>query len=355
MNYCMFPATKGVINQTEGIDRNGNVISISSSHKGYKAIDISPDGNKFYAPCKLKCVYHQRDNDGKSACLSVFESLEEVKCPAYSGTTKITIFCTHGGPNVSTEKGALRVGFEFEKGMHFYSPGTDAGIDATVGPHIHMSVKRGSFTGMSLTDPAVSGDYYYCLDNDEFINDIFYFDKNHEVTFGNYIDAIPFDFVTADGQWNGWIADGSEWYYYENGVKVSGWIKTSDGWFYLDPTNGNAMATGWIKIGNSWFYLNPKQGAPDHNTDYAGGAMRTGWVKSGNDWYYMSPSSGVMQTSLWVASGSVWYYVLSSGKMATNCQILDGGKYYAFDSEGKCLNGAGQSSPYNTTTYPLKS
>lgn len=322
MNYCMFPATTGVINQTEGLERNGNAIDISSSHKGYKAIDISPYESKFYAPCKLKCVYHQRDNGGKSACLSVFESLEEVKCPGYSGTSKITIFCTHGGPDVATARGALRYGYVFEKDEHFYSSGTDAGINGKVGSHIHMSVKRGTFTKMSLTDINISGKQYYCLENDEFINDIFYFEPDHEITFGPYLDAIPFSFVTysVSGEWNGWIADDEFWYYYVEGVKKTGWLEDPENsakWFYLDPTKGGAMSTGWIKVSGVDYYMNPANGQSGHDANLPGGQMTR---------------------SKWVAGGSKWYYIKESGAMAKSESVTVNGKKYNFDSNGVCLN-----------------
>lgn len=357
MQTSLFPTRSADVTQTAGIDRNNNALT-TYSHEENRANDICPTDGKFYAPFDMHCVMHENKihRDGSiSPYMSVFVSDDVVATPI--GNYKVTFFCTHGGEKIITDKGVeLKKGTPFKQGDHFYTQGGEGGKDADgneiiYGPHIHIDARLGdNFIDMDYTDKAQR----YYLEGDLPIEDIFY-DDNTDLNFEKSIYVREFTLKQSD-QWNGWIADGSEWYYYENGVKVSGWIKTSDGSFYLDPNNGNAMATGWIKINGSWFYLNPKQGEAGHKDGLAGGAMVTGWVKDGSDWYWMSPTSGVMQVSTWVAAaGGVWYYVLSSGKMATNCQIKDGGKYYAFASDGKCINGAGQTTQYNTTTYPMKS
>lgn len=65
-------------------------------------------------------------------------------------------------------------------------------------------------------------DYYYMTGSIK-LNNVFYINDTEP---GNSPD---YSYVEYAGGWNGWIADGSEWYYYENGVKVSGWKQTSDG------------------------------------------------------------------------------------------------------------------------------
>lgn len=358
----MLPFYGGFIGQGPGINADGSTI-VTFSHDGYRAIDVTPTDKLVYAPCKVKCVYHDRlsftnvyGQPCQSAKLAVFTSVEKVKCPNFESV--VTFLFTHGGEVIPTEYGNLEASdtIIYNKGDLIYKTGVDAGfvdgVQQTLDEHVHMNVKLGTFSNFKY----IGANQYIALPDDVNIERVCYKRDEDTITINSYYTLPTFISEKDSGQWNGWIADGSEWYYYENGVKVSGWIKTSDGSFYLDPNNGNAMATGWIKINGSWFYLNPKQGEAGHKDDFAGGAMLTGWVKDGSDWYWMSPTSGVMQVSTWVADkDGVWYYVLSNGKMATNCQIKDGGKYYAFASDGKCINGAGQTTQYNTTTYPMKS
>lgn len=358
----MLPFYGGFIGQGPGINSDGST-KVTYSHDGYRAIDVTPTDKLVYAPCKVKCVYHGRisytNQNGEpcqSAKLAVFTSVEKVKCPEFESV--VTFLFTHGGEVIPTAYGNLEASdiIIYNQGDLIYRTGVDAGIvngkPQTLDEHVHINVKLGTFSTFNY----VGVPRYITLFDDVNIERVCYKREGDNITIFDYYTLPTFISVKDDGQWNGWIADGSEWYYYENGVKASGWLTTSDGSFYLDPNNGNAMATGWIKINGSWFYLNPKQGEAGHKDDLAGGAMVTGWVKDGSDWYWMSPTSGVMQVSTWVAAaGGVWYYVLSSGKMATNCQIKDGGKYYAFASDGKCINGAGQTTQYNTTTYPMKS
>ena len=106
------------------------------------------------------------------------------------------------------------------------------------------------------------------------------------------------------------------------------------------------MLTGWVWLDDHWYFFNPENGM-----------MQTGWVwsKAYQAWYYFYTSgseAGQMAKSAWIEN---IYYVLSNGMMAKNCQILYNGKYYAFNNSGECLNTSGQTSPYNTTTYPIKS
>lgn len=45
-------------------------------------------------------------------------------------------------------------------------------------------------------------------------------------------DAAPV--VEAEEVLNGWVQDGSNWYYYVDGEKVSGWKKIGGSWYYFD-------------------------------------------------------------------------------------------------------------------------
>ena len=352
---CLFPMDVGYISQYS--HEYGNAV--------YNAYDLAGNYDsttnireEVYAPCSMTVVKSQLGSPQYSNNV-IFKSDNPVYIPGETSPKTIFICMTHCDDIAwVVQKG------HFNQGELCYYEGTYGGSACT--KYINGVLTQGWGVGfydihlhIEVTLADASGSYgeivtpYYSLKNSRKLEEIFYVNGITE----KYAGALSgFQTYSGSSEWNGWIADGSEWYYYENGVKVSGWIKTSDGSFYLDPSNGNAMATGWIKIDGSWFYLNPKDGEVGHNDKYVGGAMLTGWVKDGADWYWMSPTSGVMQVSTWVAAANgVWYYVLSSGKMAVNCQIKDGGKYYAFAGDGKCINSAGQTTQYNTTTYPIKS
>lgn len=112
-----------------------------------------------------------------------------------------------------------------------------------------------------------------------------------------------------------WI--NQKWYYRkEDGSFTSGWIQTysddySDnyrvvytpskayGWYYLDPGNGNTLATGWKKIGNYWYYFTTSDNVYKDNWD---------------------PNK------------------YSTGYMLANDHYTYNGKTYYFDSNGHCTN-----------------
>ena len=109
---------------------------------------------------------------------------------------------------------------------------------------------------------------------------------------------------------NGWVRRNNNWYYYVDGVAVTGWRQiTYQGticWFYFDSSG--IMQTGWVHVNNKWYYLDPSSGA-----------MKTGWQKIayyGNDeWFYLDPTSGAMWTG-WNEINGKWYYLdPSSGVM----------------------------------------
>ncbi|MCR4557543.1 MAG: hypothetical protein K5779_06955 [Saccharofermentans sp.] len=120
---------------------------------------------------------------------------------------------------------------------------------------------------------------------------------------------------------NGWQKENNNWYYYDNGTKVTGWYN-ANGWYFFDD-NG-VMQTGWVSENGTWYYLG------------VSGAMATGWIKSGNAWYYMR-GSGAMATG-WQQVNDSWYYLESSGAMRTGW-IMSGGKWYYLGSSGKMASG----------------
>ncbi len=67
---------------------------------------------------------------------------------------------------------------------------------------------------------------------------------------------------------DGWVQDGSNWYYYKDNKKQTGWIKVDEKWYYLNPnTSSHEMVTGSQEIKGEWYYFDKdghwvKDGAP---------------------------------------------------------------------------------------------
>lgn len=144
---------------------------------------------------------------------------------------------------------------------------------------------------------------------------------------------------------DGWQLDGSTWYYYRSGKKVTGWIDDRGQRYYADPQTG-AMAIGWRTIDGARYYFG------------SSGAMCTGFTNDGNAWYYLGsdgrmltgwqvvnglqryfrPENGAMAVG-WVSEGSTWYYFASDGSRCTGWQDIDGYRYYFQGGTGVMCRG----------------
>lgn len=125
-------------------------------------------------------------------------------------------------------------------------------------------------------------------------------------------------FKKSDGSYaaNEWVmADGSWYWFNQEGIMQTGWIKLSDVWYYLNPSG--AMQTGWVWVDNKWYYCNTS------------GIMKTGWIQDQSIWYHLN-ESGEMDTG-WLQSGDQWYYLGADGKMMTDTVTPDG---YQLDRNG---------------------
>lgn len=129
----------------------------------------------------------------------------------------------------------------------------------------------------------------------------------------------------------GWYEEGSEWYYYVNGVRQTGWFHAPDGfWYYLEPAKGGAMKNGWLKDGAYWYFLDPS------------GHMVMGWREISGQWYYFDPS-GRMITE-WREISGYWYFFRPAEETVGGVRYPEGsmvtgwrnnirgheGKYYYF-------------------------
>jgi len=202
---------------------------------------------------------------------------------------------------------------------------------------------------------------------------------------------------------NGWVRLGSNWYFYQEGVRQTGWVHVNNQWYFLNPhvsenshiwsqsvgsmrtgwvldrgnwyflnpprgANGHrgglphgAMQTGWTHVNNQWYFLNPARGTEGNTSNLPHGAMRTGWVWQ-NGWFFLNPARGTdghraghphgaMRTG-WAWQGSSWFYLnpvsgtvghnrnFRGGQMFTGSQTI-GGERFILNNSGRCVVGRG--------------
>lgn len=131
---------------------------------------------------------------------------------------------------------------------------------------------------------------------------------------------------------DGWINDMGNWYYYQNGAKVTGWLDINGERYYFD--NSGKMRIGWLQLGETWYYFNASGHMQSGFVQIGNykyyfnhlGEMQKGWVQVGNYRYYFN-ESGEMQTG-WLQLGETWYYLNGSGEMQTGWLQLGNKKYY---------------------------
>ena len=133
-------------------------------------------------------------------------------------------------------------------------------------------------------------------------------------------------YVGANGVWdktvkkpevkkNGWVKEGSTWYYFENGTLVRNkWISST----YWVGTDGKMATSAWVDGGRYYVGANGAWVKDAKKQE----VKKNGWVKEGSTWYYYE--NGVLARNKWISST---YWVGADGKMATSAWV-DGGRYY---------------------------
>ena len=118
---------------------------------------------------------------------------------------------------------------------------------------------------------------------------------------------------------NGWIKEGSTWYYYENGALARNkWISST----YWVGADGKMATSSWVDNGRYYVGANGTWVKDAKKPEAAKPVeKKQGWVKEGNAWYFYY--QGQITRNAWVGS----YWLGSDGKMATSSWV-DNGRYY---------------------------
>ena len=118
---------------------------------------------------------------------------------------------------------------------------------------------------------------------------------------------------------NGWVKEGSTWYYYENGALARNkWISST----YWVGADGKMSTSSWVDNGRYYVGANGAWVKDAKKPEAAKPVeKKQGWVKEGNAWYFYY--QGQITKNSWVGS----YWLGSDGKMAASSWV-DNGRYY---------------------------
>ena len=132
---------------------------------------------------------------------------------------------------------------------------------------------------------------------------------------------------------NGWVKEGSTWYYYNQGIMVrNAW----QGNYWLG-SDGKLVTNAWVDNGRYYVGSNGAWDKDKKKEDPVPTGKHTGWVKSGSTWYYFN-AQGQMVKNAWAGN----YWLEADGKMATN-KWVDNNRYFVGS------NGAWVQNPANNT------
>ena len=143
---------------------------------------------------------------------------------------------------------------------------------------------------------------------------------------------------------NGWVKEGSTWYYFENGTLARNkWIGST----YWVGADGKMATSSWVDGGRYYVGANGAWVKDAKKPEAAKPVeKKQGWVKEGNTWYYYE--NGILARNKWAGN----YWLGADGKMATNAWV-DNGRYYV-DGSGAWVKNAGHGVNYSGY-YKVKS
>ena len=142
---------------------------------------------------------------------------------------------------------------------------------------------------------------------------------------------------------NGWLKEGSTWYYYENGALARNkWISST----YWVGADGKMATDSWVDGGRYYVGANGAWVKDAKKQEVKSEVKKNGWLKEGSTWYYYE--NGTLARNKWVGN----YWLGADGKMATNAWV-DNGRYYV-DGSGAWVKNAGHGVNYSGY-YKVKS
>ena len=166
-----------------------------------------------------------------------------------------------------------------------------------------------------------------------------YFYQNGKKLTGYGKDNVGVHYFVNGKYANWWYDDGTGWYFYQNGKKLTGYGKDNEGTHYF--VNGK-YANWWHSNDQDWyFFQNGKKltgyGKDNEGTHYfVNGKYANWWHSDGQDWYFFQ--NGKKFTGYGKDNAGVHYFV--NGKYA-NWWHSDGQDWYFFQN-GKKFTGYGK-------------
>ena len=117
---------------------------------------------------------------------------------------------------------------------------------------------------------------------------------------------------------NGWVKEGSTWYYYNQGIMVrNAW----QGSYWLG-SDGKMATNSWVDNDRYYVGANGVWEKDKKKEDKKPEEKKRGWKKENNVWYYYN-EDGSLARNKWAGN----YWLGSDGKMVTNAWV-DNGRYY---------------------------
>ena len=187
--------------------------------------------------------------------------------------------------------------------------------------------------------------YYYengALARNKWVSSVYWVGADGKMATSSWVDGGRY-YVGANGAWvkdakkpevkkNGWVKEGSTWYYYENGALARNkWISST----YWVGADGKMATSSWVDNGRYYVGANGAWVKDAKKPE----VKKNGWVKEGNIWYYYE--NGTLARNKWAGN----YWLGADGKMATNAWV-DNGRYYV-DGSGAWVKNAGHGVNYS--------
>ena len=190
----------------------------------------------------------------------------------------------------------------------------------------------------------IGGKWYYFYTNPDFYTDgTTYYGAGGTI----YMDITIFYGLMAYGEVQ--FDEDTQYYFDRSGeMAVNRWYVSSLGNKYVG-SDGKAVS-GWQKINGKWYYFDDieymynvlvsRAIIIDHGKAYnKDGSLASGLCNVyGKNYVYCNPD-GTLWCNKWLNKDGAWYYFNGDGNMLYDAKdYFIEGKFYTFDSDGKCSN-----------------